>query len=75
MFWILWPGAILAIVAVAALVSWRVHGDLVEVRIDLSRGNVVGLIGTAIAPPICLTILWRRMHGRRRASRQEEHRE
>jgi hypothetical protein len=66
-FWIVWPVAILAIVALAALVSRHIYGDFVEVRMDLRRGNLIGLSGAAILPPMALTILWRQMRGRRRS--------
>jgi hypothetical protein len=66
MLWILWPAAILALVVAAALLSRRIYGDYTEVRLDLRRGNLIGLVAAAIAPPFCLTLLWWRMHGRRR---------
>jgi Na+/proline symporter len=73
-FWILWPAVILTIVVLAALLSRHIYGDFVEVRMDLRRGNLIGLTAVAFVPPICLTILWRRMRGRRHSQSEERRR-
>ena len=66
--WIVWPGIVLAIVAVAVFVSVRLQRGFDEVRVDLTRTNLIGLIAVIIVPPGCLTALWWRMRGRRRRS-------
>src|SRR6185437_9586352 len=63
--WVAWPAAILAICVV--IVGLRVRADhgFREVRVDLSRSNLIGLAVALVGPPLCLTILWSRMRGRR----------
>jgi uncharacterized protein YjbI with pentapeptide repeats len=59
----------------SVLTSAKVHrADFVEVRMDLRRGNLIGLTAVAFVPPICLTILWRRMRGRRHSQSEERRR-
>ena len=67
-FWIAWPGFILALCAIAVLLSIRVGAGLGEVRSDLTRENLIGLAMTVILPLALLTALWWRMRGRRRSS-------
>jgi hypothetical protein len=67
--WVVWPGAVVSLVAIGIAISlWLRHG-LDEVRLDLSRSNLVGLLGVLFFPPACLTVLWRLMHQRRRRQR------
>lgn len=66
--WLLWPGIIVLVCAITALVSVRVHGDFTEVRVDLTRSNLIGLAMVLVVPPACLTLLWGRMRGRRHGS-------
>ena len=61
LLWRLWPNLIIAICVIAALVSLRVQDGFSEVRLDLTRRNLLGLAAVMIAPPACLTVLWRRM--------------
>ena len=65
--WLLWPATVVAICAVAVFMSVRIHGDFTEVRVDLTRSNLIGLGAVLLLPPACLTMLWRRMRGRRHA--------
>lgn len=67
-FWLLWPAIILVICTIGVILSVRVHGGLGEVRLDLTRSNLIGLAAVVVLPPVCLTILWLRMHGRRHRS-------
>jgi hypothetical protein len=68
-FWLLWPAMVIGICGLAVLLSMHVQHGVDEVRSDLTRGNLIGLAAVLIAPPACLTILWYRMRGRRRAKR------
>lgn len=70
--WLLWPGTVIAICAV--IVASRMHAErgFSEVRVDLTRSNLIGLAVALIGPPLCLTILWWRMRGRRHRRRRSE---
>lgn len=74
LLWLLWPATIIAACLIAVLVSLRVYGDFSEVRVDLTRSNLVGVVMVILVPPACLTALWWRMRGRRHASSSSERR-
>jgi len=63
--WLVWPGSVLGIVALAALGSVVTQHGYTELRSDLTRSNLIGLTGVLIVPPTCLTVLWWRMRRRR----------
>ncbi|HKW47671.1 MAG TPA: hypothetical protein VJN70_09500 [Gemmatimonadaceae bacterium] len=67
MLWLQWPASILAICIVAVLASIRLQGSFTEVRVALSRTNLIALPLVLIVPPACLTAVWWRMRGRRRS--------
>ena len=66
--WVLWPGFVLALVAIAVAASLRVWHGASEVRSDVTRSNIIGLATTVLFPPACLTVVWWRMRCRRRSS-------
>lgn len=63
--WPVWWGMLLLLLALGTVLSDLVNHDLTELRIALTRSNVVGLLATAVIPPACLTLQWWRMRGRR----------
>ena len=63
---ILWMALVLVLVAAAALVSFIREGTAEDVRLGLTRGNLIGLGATLVVPPLCLTAQWWRMRNRRR---------
>ena len=67
--WLLWPAIIIGICVGAVFLSVLEQHGFSEVRSDLTRANLIGLTVVLITPPTCLTILWWRMHGRRRLRR------
>jgi len=60
-----WPGIVLALTALGAATSIMMHHGLEEVRVDVSRTNLIGLSALLVVPPACLTLQWWRMHARR----------
>lgn len=67
LLWLLWPGFVVAICVVAALVSQHIHGGFSEAQSALTRGNVAGVVLVMIVPPTYLTALWLRIRHRRRS--------
>lgn len=66
--WLVWPGIVLALVAIGVVASLRVWHGASEVRSDVTRSNLIGLATVVLLPPVCLTVLWWRMRSRRRSS-------
>lgn len=64
--WLLWPGAVIAVCVVIVAMRVRADHGFSDVRVDLTRSNLIGLGVALIGPPLCLTLLWSRMRGRRR---------
>ena len=65
MLWLVWPGIVLAILIVGTAASVVVQRGWVEVRLALTRLNLVMLAFTMVLPPGSVTLVWWRMHGRR----------
>jgi hypothetical protein len=65
---IVWMGLVLVLVAAAALASFIREGTAEDIRLGLTRSNLIGLVATLVIPPVCLTAQWWRMRNRRRAS-------
>jgi hypothetical protein len=63
-----WVALVLALVTTAALVSLVRDGNAEDVRLTLTRSNLIGLGATLVAPPLCLAAQWWRMRNRRRTS-------
>ena len=63
--WIAWPGIVLALVLLGAALSVVMHHGLEEVRLDMSRFNLIFLGAVLGFPPVWLTLQWWRMHARR----------
>ena len=63
--WLIWPATICLTCGIAVVASVRIYGDFTEVRLDLTRFNLIGLALVLLLPPACLTLLWWRMRGRR----------
>ena len=61
-----WMGLVLVLVALAALLSYVRDGTAEDVRLGLTRSNLIGLGATLVIPPLCLTAQWWRMRNRRR---------
>ena len=70
LLWLLWPGIVLTLVALAAAASIAMDHGLGEVRLALTRTNMILLAIVLLLPPACLTLLWWRMQGRRRGRRE-----
>ena len=66
--WIIWPGSVLAACGIAVFLSIRLNNGLDEVRVDLTRSNMIGVVLITIIPPALLTFLWWRMRRRRQPS-------
>ena len=67
-FWIVWPSIVLTLVVVAAVASYVIFRGPVEIRLALTRTNLIGLILALIVPPACVTIIWFHMRRRRHNS-------
>ena len=63
---IAWMGLVLVLVVLAALASYIRDGTAEDVRLGITRGNLIGLGATLVVPPLCLTAQWWRMRNRRR---------
>jgi hypothetical protein len=55
------------ILAAAVAMSVVTQHGFVEVRIAISRVNAIMLLAVLLLPPGGLTLVWRRMRGRRRS--------
>jgi hypothetical protein len=67
---LIWIGLVLALTVLGIAASIAMNHETAEVRIALSRSNVIGLIGVLLIPPLCLTVQWWRMRRRRRNGRE-----
>ena len=67
-FWLVWPAFVLALVGLAAGVSFVIYRSPVEIKLALTRTNLVGLFFALVVPPACVTLVWHRMRRRKRAS-------
>ena len=65
--WLVWPAIVLMILAAAVALSVVTQHGFVEVRIAISRVNAIMLLAVLLLPPGGLTLVWRRMRGRRRS--------
>jgi hypothetical protein len=74
LLWLAWPGLLVALIAVGALLSVAVNHGTQELPFAFTRSARRGLVLSAVVPPSCLTILWYRMRGRRRGRRPEHER-
>lgn len=71
LLWLAWPCAIALLLLIAAVLSIAINHGTQELPPAFTKSNVRGLILAVLIPPSCLTILWWRMHGRRRPRRRE----
>ena len=65
-FWLVWPAFVLTLVTLTAGVSYLIYRSPVEIRLALTRTNLIGLFFALVVPPACVTLVWHRMRRRKR---------
>lgn len=65
-------GLVLGLVLIAAAVSVARQGTPADVRLAVTRSNLIGLVATLVFPPLCLTAQWWRMRNRRHERRSPQ---
>jgi hypothetical protein len=61
-----WLAILATLLVIGAVMSVVIGHGTEELRTDMTRANLTGLLAVATIPPACLTFQWWRMHGRRR---------
>ena len=67
-----WVGLVLGLVLIAAGVSVARDGTSADVRLAVTRSNLIGLAASLLCPPLCLTAQWWRMRNRRHTRRSPQ---
>jgi hypothetical protein len=64
-----WVAILATLVAISAVMSVVIDHGTEELRADITRANLTGLLAVATIPPLCLTFQWWRMRNRRHRAR------
>jgi hypothetical protein len=66
---LVWPAIVLLVVVLGALASLIIRRDAAEIRLAVTRSNLILMALSLVAPPAGLTVIWLRMRRRRHPTR------